>query len=158
MAAGAKRSKQHAHKVFIWKKINFFLCLGREERKAIEKCIYDKQGWTMWGKPKAGKVNSNKITERRITSWHWPEKGDQIRSRSRSRSRSWGNKTEIRIMAGSHSRRMQPEVSKLNKSPGRQMSTDRSRRWVWGKISGHRGHFWVIKINYIMNDTGEGGR
>lgn len=61
-------------------------------------------------------------------------------------------------MAGSHSRRMQPEVSKLNKSPGRQMSTDRSRRWVWGKISGHRGHFWVIKINYIMNDTGEGGR
>lgn len=37
------------------------------------------------------------------------------------------------------------------------MSTDRSRRWVWGKISGHRGHFWVIKINYIMNDTGEGG-
>lgn len=65
MAAGAKRSKQHAHKVFIWKKINFFLCLGREERKAIEKCIYDKQGWTMWGKPKAGKVNSNKITERR---------------------------------------------------------------------------------------------
>lgn len=61
-------------------------------------------------------------------------------------------------MTGSHSRRMQPEVSKLNKSPGRQMSTDRSRRWVWGKISGHRGHFWVIKINYIMNDTGEGGR
>jgi len=45
MVVVGKRSKQHAHKVFIWKKINFFLWRQGER-------TYDKEGWTMWGKTK----------------------------------------------------------------------------------------------------------